>query len=234
MSNLESIDSNPPGSSVHEILQAKSTGVDCHFRLQGRCQFLHSEVVCWSMFVFCATAWVAFCWNYFHVLLLSSVLWILSRLTLGKSLAVQWLGLLISTAGAQVPSLVGELRSHHGKREKKKKKTNSVKQVLAGNIKTKSLIQYWTQGDNTSVVQFVTQSCPALCDPMDYSTPGFPVHHQFLELTQTHVHRIRDAIQPSHLFSSPSPPTLSLAHHQGLFQWVSSSHQVAKILAFQL
>ena len=68
------------------------------------------------------------------------------------------------------------------------------------------------------VGQFVTQSCPALCDPMDYSTPGFPVHHQFLELTQTHVHRIRDAIQPSHLFSSPSPPTLSLAHHQGLFQ----------------
>ena len=127
--------------------------------------------------------------------------------------------------GAKIPSR---------QKGKKKKKTNSVKQVLAGNIKTKSLIQYWTQGDNTSVVQFVTQSCPALCDPMDYSTPGFPVHHQFLELTQTHVHRIRDAIQPSHLFSSPSPPTLSLAHHQGLFQWVSSSHQVAKILAFQL
>ena len=225
MSNLQSIDNNPPGSSVHEILQAKSTGVGCHFRLQGRCQFLHSEVV-W-------TAWVAFCWNYFHVLLLTSVLWILSRLTLGKSLAVQWLGLLISTAGAQVPSLVGELKSHHGKR-KKKKKTNSVKQVLAGNIKTKSLIHYWTQGDNTSVDQFVTQSCPALCNPMDFSTPGFPVHHQFLELTQTHVHRVSDAIQPSHLLSSPSPPTFSLAHHQGLFQWVSSSHQVAKILEFQL
>ena len=71
-----------------------------------------------------------------------------------------------------------------------------------------------------SSVQFspVDQSCPTLCDPMDCSTPGFPVHHQFLELAQTHVHRVGDAIQPSHPLSSPSPPALNLSQHQGLFK----------------
>ena len=80
----------------------------------------------------------------------------------------------------------------------------------------------------------VTQSCLTLCDPMDCSTPGFPVHHQLLGLTQTHVHWVRDAIQPSHPLSSPSPPVFNLSQHQGLFQWVSSSHQLAKVLEFQL
>ena len=65
---------------------------------------------------------------------------------------------------------------------------------------------------------------------MDCSTPGFPVHHQFPELTQTHVHWVGDAIQPPHPLSSPSPPAFNLAQHQGLFQWVSSFHQVAKEL----
>ena len=74
----------------------------------------------------------------------------------------------------------------------------------------------------------VAQLCPILCDPMDCSTPGFPVHHQFPELTQTHVHRVGDAIQPSHPLSCPSPPTFNLSQYHGLFQWVSSSHQVAK------
>ena len=69
---------------------------------------------------------------------------------------------------------------------------------------------------------------------MDCSTPGLPVHHQYPELTQTHVHWVSDAIQPSHPLSSPSPPTFNLFQHQGLFQWVSSSHQVAKELGFQL
>ena len=73
-----------------------------------------------------------------------------------------------------------------------------------------------------------------LCDPMDHSTPGLPVHHQIPEFTQTHVHWVSDAIQPSHSLSSPSPPTFNLSQHQGLFQWVSSSHQVAKVLEFQL
>ena len=85
-------------------------------------------------------------------------------------------------------------------------------------------------------VQFssVTQSCPTLCDPMNCSMPGLPVHHQLPEFTQTHVHRVGDAIQPSHPLSSPSPPTFNLSQHQGLFQWVNSSHQVAKVLEFQL
>ena len=80
----------------------------------------------------------------------------------------------------------------------------------------------------------VTQSCLTPWDPMDYSTPGFPVHHQLPELIQSHVHHVSDAIQPSHPLSSPSPPAFNLSQHQGLFQWVSSSHQVAKILEFQL
>ena len=80
----------------------------------------------------------------------------------------------------------------------------------------------------------VTQSCPTLCDHMNHSTPGLPVHHQLSEFTQTHVHWVGDAIQPSHPLSSPSPPALNLSQHQGLFKWVSSSHQVAKVLEFQL
>ena len=73
-----------------------------------------------------------------------------------------------------------------------------------------------------------------LCDPMDCCSPGLSVHHQLLESTQTHVHWVGDAIQPSHPLSSPSPPALNLSQHQGLFKWVSSSHQMAKVLEFQL
>ena len=76
----------------------------------------------------------------------------------------------------------------------------------------------------------VTQSCPTFCDPMDYSTPGFPVHHQLVELAQTHIHWVGSAIQPSHPLLSPSPSASNLSQHQGLFQWHSSSHQVAKVL----
>ena len=86
------------------------------------------------------------------------------------------------------------------------------------------------------IIQFssATKSCLTLCDPVYCITLGFPVHHQLLELTQTHVHRVGDAIQPSHILSSPSPPAFNLSQHQGLFQWVSSSHQVAKVMEFQL
>ena len=89
---------------------------------------------------------------------------------------------------------------------------------------------------NLCSVQFssVSQSCPTLCDPMNRSTPGLPVHHQLPEFTQTHVHRVSDATQPSHPLLSPSPPALNLSQHQGLSKWVSSSHQVAKVLEFQL
>ena len=80
----------------------------------------------------------------------------------------------------------------------------------------------------------VAQSCPTLCDPMNRSTPGLPVHHQLPESTQTHVHRVSDAIQPSHPLSSPFPPAPNLSQHQSLFQCVNSSHEVAKVLEFQL
>ena len=73
-----------------------------------------------------------------------------------------------------------------------------------------------------------------LCNPMNHSTPGLPVQHQLPESTQTQLHRVSNAIQPSHPLSSLPPPALSLSQHQGLFQWVSSSHQVAKVLKFQL
>ena len=89
---------------------------------------------------------------------------------------------------------------------------------------------------SVSSVQFspVAQSCLTLCDPMNRSTPGLPVHHQLLEFTQTHVHRVGNAIQPSHPLSSPSPPALNPSQHHSLFQWVNSSHEVAKVLEFQL
>ena len=74
---------------------------------------------------------------------------------------------------------------------------------------------------------------PTVCDPMDCSTPGLPVHHQLPEFTQTHVHRVGDAIQLSHPLSSPSSPAFNLSQHQGLFKWVSSSHQEAKVLESQ-
>ena len=85
-------------------------------------------------------------------------------------------------------------------------------------------------------VQFssVAQSCQTICNPIDCSRPGFPVHHQLLELAQTHVHRVGDAIQLSHPLSSLFPPALNLSQHQGLFQCISSLHQVAKVLELQL
>ena len=82
--------------------------------------------------------------------------------------------------------------------------------------------------------QSVPQSCPTLGDPMNCSTPGLPVHHQLPEFTETHVHRVDDAIQPSHSLSSPSPPAPNPSQHQSLFQWVNSLHEVAKVLEFQL
>ena len=78
----------------------------------------------------------------------------------------------------------------------------------------------------------VAQSCPTLCDPMDCNMAGFPVHHQLPELAQIYVHQVGDAIQPSHPLLSPSPPAFNLSQNQGLFQWVCSLHQVAKVLEF--
>ena len=89
---------------------------------------------------------------------------------------------------------------------------------------------------NSCAVQFssVAQSCPTLCNPMNRSTPGLPVQHQIPKITHIHVHRVRDAIQPSHPLSSPSPPAPNPSEYQGLFQRVNSPHEVAKVLEFQL
>ena len=106
-----------------------------------------------------------------------------------------------------------------------------------GHVLQVSWLSHWKKYVITFLrIQFssVTQSCPTLCDPMDCSMPGFPVHHELLELTQTHVRWVGDAIQPSSLLSSPYPPAFNHSQHQGFFKWVSSSHQVAKGLEFQL
>ena len=83
-------------------------------------------------------------------------------------------------------------------------------------------------------IRSVARSCPTLCDPINHSTPGLPVQHQLPEFTQTHIHRVSDAIQPSHPLSSPSHPAPSPSQHQSLFQWVNSSREMAKVLEFQL
>ena len=80
----------------------------------------------------------------------------------------------------------------------------------------------------------VAQSCLTLCDPMNRSTLGLPIHYQLPEFIQTHAHWVGDAIKPSHPLSSPSPPAPNPSQHQSLFQWVNSSHEVAKVLKFQL
>ena len=97
------------------------------------------------------------------------------------------------------------------------------------------IVSLYQQNVSTTIsVQFssVAQSCPTLCNPMNCSTPGLPVHHQLPESNQTHVHGVDDAIQPSHPLSSPSPPAPNFSQHQSLFQWVNSSHEVAKYWSF--
>ena len=106
----------------------------------------------------------------------------------------------------------------------------TLKKLLKVRVKELSLQNsFW-------IIQFssVAQSCPTLCNTMNNSTPGFAVPHQFPEFTQSYVHWVSDAIHPSHPLLSPSPPALNLSQHQGLFKWVSSSHQVAKALELQL
>ena len=114
--------------------------------------------------------------------------------------------------------------------------------VIHGLAKSQTELNYWTEDNKCSSVhkeasvQFssVIQSFPTLCDHMNHSTPRLSVHHHLQGFIQTHVHWVGDAIQPSHPLLSLSPPTFNLSQHQGLFQWVSSSHQVAKLLELQL
>ena len=105
-----------------------------------------------------------------------------------------------------------------------------------GFLHCRQVVYYLSHQRSLSSVQFssVAQSCPTVCNLMNCSTPGLPVHHQLPEFTQTHAHGVGDAIQPSHPLLSPSPPAPNPSQHQGLFQWVNSSHQVAKVLEFQL
>ena len=121
--------------------------------------------------------------------------------------------------------------------------TATLENSLPQNVKYKIILwprnftlRIYTPKRNENIYQFssVTQSCLTLCDPMNRSTPGLPVHHQLLGFTQTHVHWVGDAIQPSHPMSSPSPPAPNPSQHHSLFQWVNSSHEVAKVLEFQL
>ena len=104
------------------------------------------------------------------------------------------------------------------------------------NTRVSNVLILFTKFAMALSVQFssVPQLCPILCDPMDCSTPGLPVHHQLPEFIQTHVHRVSDVIQSSHPVSSPSPPAFNLFQHHNLFQWVSSPHQMARVLEFQL
>ena len=93
---------------------------------------------------------------------------------------------------------------------------------------------FWGGRKQCHQIRSVAQSCPTLCDPMNRSTPGLPVHHQLPEFTETHVHRVSDALQPCHPLLSPSPPAPNPSQHQSLFQWVDSLHEVAKVLEFPL
>ena len=97
------------------------------------------------------------------------------------------------------------------------------------------VLYLWATGKPAYMyISSVAQSCPTLSDPMNCSMPGLPVHHQFPEFTQIHIHWVGDAIQPSHPLSSPLPPAPNPSQHQSLFQWINSSHEVAKVLEFQL
>ena len=109
-----------------------------------------------------------------------------------------------------------------------------ISHAIIMNIKSPLLTWIATFRNQIDQIRSVAQSCPTLCNPMTRSTPGLPVHHQFPEFTQTHIHRVSDAIQPSHPLSSPSSPSPNPSQHQSLFEWVSSSHEMAEVLEFQL
>ena len=113
---------------------------------------------------------------------------------------------------------------NQGKLEVVKQEMARVNVNILGISKLKSIVQFTS----------IAQSCLNLCELMDCNTPGLPIHHQLPEFTQIHVHWVGDAIQPSHPLSSPSPPAFTLYQHQDLFKWVSSSHEVAKVLEFHL
>ena len=130
---------------------------------------------------------------------------------------------------AQYASKFGKLSSGH-RTEKGQFSFQSQRKEMWKNAQTTTqLNSFHMLVIRSYQIRSVAQSCPTLCDPMNPSTPGLPVHHQLPEFTQTHVHRVRDAIQPSHPLLSPSPPASNPSQHQSLFQWVNSLHEVAKV-----
>ena len=147
--------------------------------------------------------------------------------SLGTSLAVQWLGLCISTAGTWIRTLVKELRSPSLMVWPKKKKKNADIFKRLPRFKLAATIE-----SSLGVVIVQSLSHVQFCHPMDCSMPGFPVLHRLLEFAQTYVHWVNDAIWPFHPLLPPSPPSLNLSQY--LFQWVGSSHLVAKVLELQL
>ena len=125
--------------------------------------------------------------------------------------------------------LLIQRHTNHSKLQSNQRVNDKTLLIVFG-ISSTGMLEVQSMLSRREIVQFssVSQLCPTLCDTTDCSTPGFPVHHQLPESTQTHT------IQPSHPLSSPSPPTFNLSQHQGLFQWVGSSHEVAIVLEFQL
>ena len=143
------------------------------------------------------------------------------------SLAPAWAGISISWHRVSLHMLAPQKGSHSNRYHHAMPQKTSQLEALGDWIRPERA------DTDMDTVSSVAQWCLSL-RPMDWSTPGFPVLHQLLELAQTHVHRVSDAIQPSHPLSSPSPPTFNLSQHQDIFQWVSSLNQVAKVLEFQL
>ena len=133
----------------------------------------------------------------------------------------------------QYASKSGKLSSGH-RTGKSQFSFQSQKKAMPKNAQTTTQLHSSHMLVRSDQTRSVTQSCLTLCDPMNRSTPGLPVHQQLLEFTETHIHRVSDAIQPSHPLWSPSPPAPNPSQHQSPFQWVNSSHEVAKVLEFQL
>ena len=159
-------------------------------------------------------------------------------MVIGTSLVVQWWWLHSPMQELWFRSLHQKLRSlmPHGQKNQTWNGSNSVTNSIKDfkNGPHKKTLKEKTGHRHSVQFSSVDQSYPTFCNPMDWSTPGFPVYHQLPELAQTHVQWVGDAIQPSHPLSFPSPPALNLSQLQGFFQWVSSSHEVAKGLELQL
>ena len=183
----DTMDCNPPCSSVHGESPGQNTEVDCHALLQGifPTQGLNPG--------------------------LPHCRWILYHLShRGSPRTLEWINYCFSRGSSQPRNWTGV-------------------PCIASRFFTS-----WVTREAQVQFSSVAQLCPTLCNPRNLSMPGLHVHHHLPEFTQTHVHWVRDAIQPSHPQSSPSPPSTNPSQHQSLFQWVNSSHEVAKVLEFQL